>query len=138
MMPDAFIYDHVRTPRGKGRASGALHTVTPIELASTALRAIRDRNALDTSKVDDVVLGCVAPIGEQGADIARVAVINSDYDETVAGVRRLTVSLDEGKVLDDLLRALIGAGVRVRLCDRVEADLEEAFSRILEAEDSEA
>ena len=118
-MPDAFIYDHVRTPRGKGRASGALHTVTPIELASTALRAIRDRNELDTSKVDDVVLGCVAPIGEQGADIARVAVINADYEETVAGVQinrfcasgLEAVNMAAGQIMSGQSDMAIGGGV---------------------------
>ncbi|WP_430395703.1 acetyl-CoA C-acetyltransferase [Ferrovibrio sp.] len=86
-MTEAFIYDAVRTPRGKGRASGALHEVTPMRLATTVLQAVRDRNELDTSLVDDVVLGCVMPVGEQGADIARVAVIQSGYAETTAGVQ---------------------------------------------------
>ncbi len=86
-MTEAFIYDAVRTPRGKGRASGALHEVTPMRLATTALEAVRDRNELDTSLVDDVVLGCVMPVGEQGSDIARVAVIQSGYAETTAGVQ---------------------------------------------------
>jgi len=84
-MTEAYIYDHVRTPRGKGKADGALHEVTPVELASQALRAIRDRNELDTSVVDDVVLGCVSPVGEQGADIARIAALNADYAESVPG-----------------------------------------------------
>lgn len=86
-MTEAFIYDAVRTPRGKGRSSGALHEVTPMRLATTALEAVRDRNNLDTSLVDDVVLGCVMPVGEQGSDIARVAVIQSGYAETTAGVQ---------------------------------------------------
>jgi acetyl-CoA C-acetyltransferase len=86
-MTEAFIYDAVRTPRGKGRSSGALHEVTPMRLATTALEAVRDRNSLDTSLVDDVVLGCVMPVGEQGADIARVAVIQANYAETTAGVQ---------------------------------------------------
>ena len=86
-MTDAFIYDAVRTPRGKGRKDGALHEVTPIKLAETALRAIKDRNELDTSHVDEVVLGCVEPAGEQGADIARSAAIMADYDESVPGVQ---------------------------------------------------
>jgi acetyl-CoA C-acetyltransferase len=86
-MTEAFIYDAVRTPRGKGRASGALHEVTPMRLATTALEAVRNRNELDTSLVDDVVLGCVMPVGEQGSDIARVAVIQSGYAETTAGVQ---------------------------------------------------
>ncbi len=84
-MTDAFIFDHVRTPRGRGRANGALHEITPIELATQVLQAIRDRNELDTSRVDDVVMGCVAPVGEQGADIARVAALNADYAESVPG-----------------------------------------------------
>jgi acetyl-CoA C-acetyltransferase len=86
-MVDAYIYDTVRTPRGKGKQGGGLNSVTPMELASTALRAVRDRTGIDTADVDDVVLGCVAPVGEQGADIARVAVINADYAESTAGVQ---------------------------------------------------
>ena len=86
-MAEAYIYDAVRTPRGKGKASGSLHEVTALSLASQALEAVRDRNDLDTSKVDDVVLGCVSPVGEQGADIARIAVLNADYAETTAGVQ---------------------------------------------------
>ena len=79
--------DAVRTPRGKGKKSGSLHEITALSLATQVLQAIRDRNELDTSKVDDVVLGCVSPVGEQGADIARVAVLNADYAETTAGVQ---------------------------------------------------
>ncbi len=86
-MTDCFVYDAVRTPRGKGKKDGALHEVTAIELATQTLRALRDRNNLDTAIVDDVVLGCVDPVGEAGADIARLAVINADYAETVAGVQ---------------------------------------------------
>ncbi|MFO1186027.1 MAG: acetyl-CoA C-acetyltransferase [Alphaproteobacteria bacterium] len=86
-MAEAFIYDHVRTPRGKGKAGGALNEVTPIELASQVLKNIRDRHELDTKLVDDVILGCVSPVNEQGADIARVAALNADYAETTAGVQ---------------------------------------------------
>ncbi len=86
-MAEAYIYDHVRTPRGKGKASGSLHEVTPIELGTQVLEALRDRNELDTSKVDDVVFGCVSPVGEQGGDITRIAVLNADYAETTAGVQ---------------------------------------------------
>jgi len=86
-MTDCYIYDAVRTPRGKGRANGALHEVTALELATQVLEAVRDRNELDTSQVDDVVLGCVSPVNEQGSDIARVAVLNADYDKSVAGVQ---------------------------------------------------
>jgi acetyl-CoA C-acetyltransferase len=86
-MADAYIYDAVRTPRGKGKNTGTLHEITALQLATQALKAIKDRNNLDTSKVDDVVLGCVSPVGEQGSDIARIAVLNADYAETTAGVQ---------------------------------------------------
>jgi acetyl-CoA C-acetyltransferase len=86
-MTECFVYDAVRTPRGKGKKDGALHEVTALELATQALRAVRDRNHLDTSIVDDVVLGCVDAVGEAGADIARIAAINADYAESVAGVQ---------------------------------------------------
>jgi acetyl-CoA C-acetyltransferase len=84
-MTEAFILDHVRTPRGRGRADGSLHHITPIQLAAQTLAAVRDRNGLDTRGVDDVVLGCVSPIGEQGADIARVAALVAGFDESVPG-----------------------------------------------------
>jgi len=86
-MTECFVYDAVRTPRGKGKKDGALHEVTALELSTQTLKAIRDRNNLDTSKVDDVVLGCVDPVGEQGGDIARIAVLNADYAQTTAGVQ---------------------------------------------------
>jgi acetyl-CoA C-acetyltransferase len=86
-MAEAYIYDAVRTPRGKGKPDGALHEATALHLATTVLKAVRDRNDLDTALVDDVVLGVVAPVKEQGSDIARVAAINADYAETVAGVQ---------------------------------------------------
>ncbi len=86
-MTEAYIYDAVRTPRGKGKKSGSLHEITALELSTQTLEAIRDRNELDTSYVDDVILGCVAPIGEQGSDIARIAVLNADYAETTAGIQ---------------------------------------------------
>jgi acetyl-CoA C-acetyltransferase len=86
-MADAYIFDAVRTPRGKGRRDGALHEITALSLATQMLEAVRDRNNLDTSQVDDVILGCVAPVGEQGADIARVAVLNAEYAESTAGVQ---------------------------------------------------
>ena len=85
-MTEAYIYDVVRTPRGKGKRDGSLHEVTPIHLLKNCFDAVRERNDLDTSLVDDVVLGCVTPVGEQGADIARTAVLYSDWDQSVAGV----------------------------------------------------
>ena len=86
-MADAFIYDHVRTPRGRGKADGALHEVTALSLAAQTLAAIRDRNELDTNLVDDVVLGCVDPIGEAGGDIARAAALVAGYGDEVPGVQ---------------------------------------------------
>ncbi|MEL6868561.1 MAG: acetyl-CoA C-acetyltransferase [Pseudomonadota bacterium] len=84
-MADAYIFDAVRTPRGRGKASGSLHQITPIDLTRQMLAALRDRNELDTSYVDDVVLGCVSPVGEQGANIARAAVLVADYAQNVPG-----------------------------------------------------
>ena len=86
-MPDAFIYDHVRTPRGRGKKDGSLHEVPSVRLAATALEAIRERNGLDTKLVDDVVLGCVDPVGEAGGDIARAAVFAADYGHHVPGMQ---------------------------------------------------
>jgi acetyl-CoA C-acetyltransferase len=84
-MRDAYIYDHVRTPRGKGRADGALHSVSPVNLLAQVLISLRDRNELDTSIVEDVIAGCGSPIGEQGSAIGRSAVLAADYAETVPG-----------------------------------------------------
>ncbi|MFL5231364.1 MAG: acetyl-CoA C-acyltransferase, partial [Microvirga sp.] len=86
-MPDAYIYDAVRTPRGRGKPDGALYEVTALKLAETALRALKERNDLDTTLVDDVVLGCVDPVGEAGGDIARAAALHAGYGETVPGVQ---------------------------------------------------
>ncbi|MGE0659283.1 MAG: acetyl-CoA C-acetyltransferase [Reyranellaceae bacterium] len=118
-MVEAYIYDAVRTPRGKGRKDGALHEVTPVRLAVTALEALRDRNNLDTSTVDDVVLGCVAPIGEQGADIARTAAVMANYSETVSGVQinrfcasgLEAVNMAAAQVMSGQSQAAIGGGV---------------------------
>lgn len=84
---EAYIYDAVRSPRGRGKTDGALHEITPVNLATQMLQAIRDRNGIDTADVDDVILGCVAPVGEQGTDIARLAALTAGYAETVAGVQ---------------------------------------------------
>ena len=86
-MAEAYIYDAVRTPRGKGKKTGSLHHITALSLATQALEAVRDRNNLDTNYVDDVVLGCTSPVGEQGGDIARTAALNADYAQTTAGVQ---------------------------------------------------
>jgi len=86
-MTDCFIYDAVRTPRGRGKKDGSLHEVTALELATQTLASLRDRNKLDTAALDDVILGCVDPVGEQGADIARAAVLNAGFAQTVPGVQ---------------------------------------------------
>lgn len=85
-MTDAYIFDAVRTPRGRGKKDGALHTVTPVNLISGLLRDLQKRHDLDTSQVDDLVLGCVEPVMEQGADIARTAVLMAGYNQACAGV----------------------------------------------------
>lgn len=86
-MAEAFVYDTVRTPRGRGKSDGSLHEVQPIQLLTSVLKSIQERNQLDTRFVDDVIMGCVTPVGEQGADIARTAVIEAGYAESVAGVQ---------------------------------------------------
>ena len=86
-MTQALIFDALRTPRGKGKADGALHSVKPVNLVAGLLTALQQRTALDTSQVDDVVLGCVTPIGDQGSDIAKTAVQVADWDVSVAGVQ---------------------------------------------------
>ena len=86
-MPDAFIYDHVRTPRGRGKADGALHEVTALNLAAQALAAVKDRNKLDAELIDDVVLGCVDPVGEAGGDIARASALVAGFGDKVPGVQ---------------------------------------------------
>jgi acetyl-CoA C-acetyltransferase len=118
-MVEAYIYDAVRTPRGKGRKDGSLHEVTPTRLAVTALQALRDRNNLDTHQIDDVVLGCVMPVGEQGADIARTAAVMAGYAETVSGVQvnRFCASgleatnMAAAQVMAGQSQAAIGGGV---------------------------
>ena len=118
-MADAYIFDTVRTPRGKGKKDGSLHEITALSLATQVLEAIRDRNNLDTRHVDDVVLGCVAPVGEQGSDIARTAVLTADYAESVAGVQinrfcasgLEAVNMAVAKVASGEAQLAIGGGV---------------------------
>lgn len=86
-MSEAYIIDAIRTPRGKGKKEGSLYQVKPITLLTTLLNELKDRHQLDTSKVDDIVLGCVTPIGDQGADIAKTAAIAAGWDNDVAGVQ---------------------------------------------------
>ncbi|MDP6352835.1 MAG: acetyl-CoA C-acetyltransferase [Alphaproteobacteria bacterium] len=118
-MTDAYIYDAVRTPRGRGKKDGALHEVTPIRLAAGALKALQQRNTLDTAQVDDVVLGCVEPTGDQGADIARLAVLYADFDQSVSGVQinrfcasgLEAVNMAAGQVMAGQSDMAIGGGV---------------------------
>lgn len=86
-MRQAFIYDAVRTPRGRGKRDGGLHEITSVSLGAQVLQALRDRNALDTALVDDVVFGCVDAVGEQGGVITRTAVLRAGFDQKVAGVQ---------------------------------------------------
>ena len=118
-MTEAYIYDAVRTPRGKGKKDGSLHQVTPIHLVANLLWALEERNGLDTSLVDDLVLGCVTPVGEQGADIARVAAIYANWAETVAGVTQSrfcasgleSVNLAAMKVMSGFEDLVVAGGV---------------------------
>ncbi|NWE39704.1 acetyl-CoA C-acetyltransferase [Pseudomonas yamanorum] len=86
-MTQALIFDAIRTPRGKGKADGALHSVKPVNLVAGLLTALQQRTGLDTRQVDDIVLGCVTPVGDQGADIAKTAALVADWDVSVAGVQ---------------------------------------------------
>ncbi len=86
-MADAFIYDAVRTPRGRGKSDGALHEVTALNLASQALGALKERNHLTPEMVDDVILGCVDPVGEAGGDIARASALVAGFGDQVPGVQ---------------------------------------------------
>src|SRR3978361_546452 len=86
-MPEAFIYDHVRTPRGRGKADGALHEVTALALATAPLRALKERNNLAEDVVDDVVMGVVDPVGEAGSDIARFAALKAGLGQAVPGIQ---------------------------------------------------
>ena len=118
-MTEAFIFDAVRTPRGKGRKDGGLHETSALSLATQVLQALRDRNRLDPGRVEDVILGCATPVGEQGADIARTAVLAAGYADSTAGVQinRFCASgleacnMAAAKVISGELEMAIGGGV---------------------------
>ncbi len=118
-MPDALIYDHVRTPRGRGRPDGSLHEVSSVELAAQVLRALARRTSLDTARLDDVILGCAQPVGEQGGNIARAALLRAGYAQSVAGqqVHRFCASALEAvnaaaaQIMSGQSNAVIGGGV---------------------------
>ncbi|WAH55420.1 acetyl-CoA C-acetyltransferase [Pseudomonas silvicola] len=124
-MNDALIYDHVRTPRAKGRPDGALHEVTATALATQTLAALRDRNELDTALVDDVILGCVMAAGEQGGNIARVAALNADYAQTVPGFQLNRYCASGLEAVN-----LAAAGIRAGQTRAVVAGGVEAMSRV--------
>lgn len=87
MPTDAYIYDAIRTPRGTGKPGGSLHEVKPISLVTGLLEALKERNTLDTSRVDDLVMGCTGPLDEQGAVLPKIALLNSSWDQGVAGMQ---------------------------------------------------
>ena len=116
---DAFILDHVRTPRARGKADGSLHEVTPVWLASRPLVALAERNHLDTRAVEEVVMGCVGPVGEQGGNIARMAVLAADWEQAVPGISidracgsgLEAVAFAAGKIMAGQADLTVGAGV---------------------------
>jgi acetyl-CoA C-acetyltransferase len=123
-MTDALIFDAVRTPRGKGKR-GSLHGVKPVSLAAGVLRALAERTRLDTSAVDDVVFGIVSPVGEQGCDLARIAVLAAGWDERVAGVQ-LSRFCASGLEAVNLAAAKVASGFE----DLVVAGGVESMSRV--------
>jgi acetyl-CoA C-acetyltransferase len=118
-MTEAYIFDAVRTPRGKGKKDGGLHQATPVWLLRTLLQALQQRNQLDTALVDDLVLGCVTPVGEQGADIARTAVLDAGWAQSVAGVTLSrfcasgleAVNLATAKIMSGMEDMVVAGGV---------------------------
>ena len=124
-MAECFIYDHVRTPRGRGKAGGGLNTASPIHLSRTVMQALRDRNGLETGQVDDVILGCVEPINEQGSNIARVAALYSDYAQEVPGVT-INRFCSSGLVANNIGAARVMSGVD----DAIVAGGVESMSRV--------
>lgn len=125
MATEAYIFDAIRTPRGRGRSNGALHETPAVDLLVTLLHALQGRHAFDTAEVDDVVLGCVTPVGEQGADIARLAVLYAGWDERVPGMQ-------ENRFCASGLEAVNLAAMKVRSGwqDLIVAGGVEAMSRV--------
>ncbi len=115
----AYIYDSIRTPRGKGKKDGSLYQATPIWLVRSLLKELQQRYNLDTSLVDDIVLGCVTPVGEQGSDIARIAAIDAGWDQSVAGVTLSrycasgleSINLAAAKVMSGMEDMIVAGGV---------------------------
>lgn len=119
MTQTAYIYDALRTPRGKGKKDGALHQASPIWLTRTLLKEMQQRHHLDTNLVDDIVLGCVTPVGEQGSDIARIAALDAGWDQRVAGVTLSrycasgleSINLAAAKVMSGMEDMVVAGGV---------------------------
>lgn len=119
MPQTAYIYDAIRTPRGKGKKDGALHQASPIWLARTLLIALQQRHGLDTRLVDDIVLGCVTPVGEQGSDIARIAALDAGWAQSVAGVTLSrycasgleSINLAAAKVMSGMEDMVVAGGI---------------------------
>lgn len=132
-MMEAYIYDHVRTPRGRGRFDGALHEITPIQLATQTLAGLRGRNGLDTALIDDVVMGVVMPVGEQGCNMARVAALNAGYAESVSGFQLNRFCASGLEAVN-----LAASRVRANEVDAVVASGVEAMSRVAIASDGGA
>ena len=124
-MNEAYIFDHLRTPRGKGRPDGALHSVAPVELLAQVLMQLRERNALDTALVEDVIAGCGSPIGEQGSAIGRSACLAADYACTVPG-QQIHRFCSSGLEAVNLAAAKVSSGQ----CELVIACGVESMSRI--------
>ena len=118
-MPDAFVFDHIRTPRGRGKPDGALHEVTPVRLATAALEGLRRRNDLAQNSVDDVIMGIVAPIGEQGQCLPRIAALAAGYGQDVPGVQinrfcssgLESINMGAAKVMSGMADLVVAGGV---------------------------
>jgi len=119
MARSAYIYDAVRTPRGKGKKDGSLHEVKPVTLITGLMDALKQRNHLDTSRVDDVIIGCTAPVGEQGSNVAKTAMMAAGWDEKVCGVQvdrfcasaLETIAMASAKVMCGWTDLMVAGGV---------------------------
>ena len=118
-MTECFIYDAVRTPRGKGKKDGGLHEVTPLQLGTQVLANIAERSHLEENAISDVVFGCVDPVGEAGGDIARISALNAGIGEETAGVQinrfcasgLEAVNMAAGQVMSGQAEMSVGGGV---------------------------
>ena len=124
-MAEAFIYDHIRTPRGKGKANGSLHEIKPIDLVVGLLDEVKTRNPnLDPNRVDDVVLGVVSPVGDQGADIAKTAAIAAGYLPAIRSTNFQVRSAAEREAINMPIQGTAADIIKVAMI-RVDAELRE-------------